>query len=252
MTERLMDGWTGSRGKERSREKIKEVVRWLALFDFSNQSLLAKAYGAEVRGQTVFFRRLEESRLVVVTKAPGLDWKIYSLSQSGMEMARVLLPHLDLKRRRTPSWIQLVHAFSIQGAIMVRRDEISGFMPEKELSKMKANHLPDAVLEYKNGKKVALEVELNHKSVGRIYNIFLSHLKNIHKGHYDQVLYLFSSEQLKNNYEEKYKVNIWPMYIISERGKLVLSPEHRGGFDAAKMVHPTDKFRFICEELYSL
>ncbi|EPZ0824752.1 hypothetical protein ACXJPO_006167, partial [Pseudomonas aeruginosa] len=103
MTERLMDGWTGSRGKERSREKIKEVVRWLALFDFSNQSLLAKAYGAEVRGQTVFFRRLEESRLVVVTKAPGLDWKIYSLSQSGMEMARVLLPHLDLKRRRTPS-----------------------------------------------------------------------------------------------------------------------------------------------------
>lgn len=90
-------------------------MRWLALFDFSNQSLLAKAYGAEVRGQTVFFRRLEESRLVVVTKAPGLDWKIYSLSQSGMEMARVLLPHLDLKRRRTPSWIQLVHAFSIQG-----------------------------------------------------------------------------------------------------------------------------------------
>lgn len=251
MSEHLMDGWSGTRGKERSREKMKEVVRWLALFDFSNQEILAKAYGAEPRGQSAFFRRLEESRLVVVSKAPGLDWKFYSLSQTGMEMARVLLPHLELIKKRMPSWILLIHALSIQHAILSRRDELAAFTPEKDLKGARANHLPDAVLEYKDGRKIALEVELNRKSSARVYNIYLSHLKNINKELYDGVLYIFPNEQLRNQYISKYSEDIWPIYFENERGKLEQKVGENSVF-YSKPVHDANLFAFTVEDMYSI
>ncbi|MNR28548.1 hypothetical protein D3C85_1458760 [compost metagenome] len=62
--------------------------------------------GVDKDGQSAFFKRLEESGFIVAERAPGIRRVIYSLGDAGFEFALMLLPEIDLKRRRRlPSWL---------------------------------------------------------------------------------------------------------------------------------------------------
>lgn len=248
----MVAGWSGARGKTRNQEKTREVVKWLAMFDYSDRASLARMFGAVPRGQGAFFKSLEESKLVIVTKAPGLGITVYGLSDSGFKLAKLLLPHKQLTWRRTPSWSILAHTLTIQKIILDRKAELSGFSPERDLDlkAARANHLPDALLHYPDGRVVALEVELNHKATARIYNIYLSHLKNIQRDIYSEVLYVFPNAQLMKLYQDKHDEVIWPVYVKNERGRLELK-SHLEGFGAVD-VHTAGYFKFITDTVIEL
>ncbi len=246
-----VSSWTRAEALDRGKEKMESVIRWLAWFDYSDRETLADMLGVDANGQSAFFKRLEVSGFVQVEIAPGIRRRIYGLGEAGYEYALMLLPELDLKRRRRlPSWVSLVHSFSVQAAIIRRLPEIESIRPEKTLKHLRTVRLPDAILTMKNGGKIALEVELNHKSSPRVFNIFLSHLKNIRAEHYDRVLYVFPGEALCRLYREKFDLSVWPIYRMRE-GSTRLVLETNRNFDASQ-VHASNLFAFTVEGLYSL
>lgn len=251
MGERLNEGWTGARGRSRNQEKIKEVIKWLAMFDYSDRNTLARMFGAVARGQGAFFKSLEESRLVITTKAPGLGITVYGLSESGFNLAKLYLPHKSLTWRRTPSWNLLVHTLTVQKVLLDRRESVESFSPERDLDlkAARANHLPDALLNYAGGRRVAVEVELSRKSTPRLYNILLSHLKNIQREIYHEVLYVFPNDELMKLYKQKYDEPTWPIYTKNERGRLEM--KRLEGFSALN-VHESGYFKFCVEEAIRL
>ncbi|EOD5601355.1 hypothetical protein ACEOUA_29095 [Pseudomonas aeruginosa] len=243
--------WTRAEAIDRGKAKMEAVIRWLAWFDYADRETLAAMLGVDVNGQSAFFKRLESSGFVQVEIAPGIRRRIYGLGDSGFEYALMLLPELELKRRRRlPAWVSLVHSFSVQAAIIRRMPEIASIRPEKTLKHLRAVRLPDAIITLKDGSTVALEVELNHKSSARVFNIFLSHLKNIRSEHYERVLYVFPGEALCRLYREKFDLPVWPIYRMRE-GSTRLVLETSRNFDAAQ-VHQSSMFTFTVEELYSL
>lgn len=250
-TTNAVSGWGRSAAISRSREKLESVVKWLAWFDYSDRSTIAAMLGVDADGQRAFFKRLEESGFLLVERAPGIDRKIYSLGEAGFEYALMLAPELNLKRRRRlPSWVSMIHSFSVQAAIITRMPDIETLRPEKTLKHLRTVRLPDAILTMKNGTTVALEVELNHKSSPRVYNIFLSHLKNIRGGHYDKVLYLFPNAGLCSLYQEKYDQPIWPIYrLLPETTRLIQDKDR--SFTASP-VHESKLMQFQVEVMYTL
>ncbi|HDZ58176.1 MAG TPA: hypothetical protein ENI17_02860 [Pseudomonas xinjiangensis] len=246
----LISEWSRGSAIDRSRDKLEAVVRWLAWFDYSDRETIAGMLGVAADGQNAFFKKLETSGFVVSDTAPGIRRRILSLADAGFEYARMLVPELDLKRRRRlPSWVSLIHSLSIQVAIIARWSDIESLRPEKTLKHLRAVRLPDAILTFKDGRRVALEVELNHKSTARVYNIYLSHLKNIRAEHYSQVAYVFPNEQLARLYQSKFEQPVWPVYRPGVGAKLMLDTMRT--FDAAP-VHRRELFTFSVEGLYAL
>ena len=244
-------GWGRAAAIDRSRYKVEQVVRWLGWFDYSDRETIAEMLGVAKDGQSAFFKRLESSGFITVDKAPGIRRSIYSLGDAGFEFALMLLPELDLKRRRRlPSWVSLIHTLSVQAAIIARMPDVKEVRPEKTLKHLRAVRLPDAILTMADGSVVALEVELNHKSSARVYNIFLSHLKNIRNENYQRVIFVFPNEGLCRLYREKFDQPMWPIYRATPGStKLVL--DQRQSFNAHQ-VHDSDLFRFQSEGMYSL
>lgn len=243
-----IEKWKGKKGVERNKDKIQNIVIWLGIYDYSNQQLLSAVNDVNFRGQAKFFSQLESSGLVATSKAPGLPFKIYKLSEAGLEMARFLLPEQEIVKKKIPSWIYLVHSFSIQKAMLARRDEVEMFLPEKSIDGLK--HKPDGIMVLKDGSKVALEVELSKKSNPRIFSIYILHLRNIRENHYDKVLYLFQNENLKDLYSKNCSEPIWPVYVLNEKRKLVLHTT-QSSFDA-KSSNAMSLFEFKTEDLYQL
>lgn len=240
----------GEGARERGKEKLERVILWLGLFDYSDRKTLAAMLGVNERGQHAFFSRLEKSGFLMTDRAPGISTKIYSLAEPGYDLAGMLLPELELKRRRRlPSWVSLVHSFSIQTAVIRRLDDIEKIQPEKALQALRAVRLPDAVLTMRDGSRIALEVELNHKSTARVYHMFLAHLRNIRKEHYSRVLYLFPTEVLANVYRRKFMEPRWPVYRLNDNRRLVFDSSRTY---EAEQVQQSGLFSFHTEELYQL
>lgn len=247
----MAGGWGRTAALDRSRDKVESVVRWLGWFDYSDRDTIAAMLGVAVDGQSAFFKRLEASGFITADKAPGIRRVIYGLGDAGFEFAQMILPELDLKRRRRlPSWVSLIHTLSVQAAIIRRLGGIVSVKPEKTLKHLRAVRLPDAILIAEQGAPVALEVELNHKSNARVYNIFLSHLKNIRNENYGSVDFIFPNENLCRLYREKFEQPLWPIYR-SSAGSTKLVLDMKQSFDATK-IHDSGLFRFQTEELYSL
>jgi len=244
-------GWTRASAIDRSKDKLESVIRWLGWFDYSDRETIASMLGVSKDGQSAFFKRLEESGFLCSEKAPGIRKVIYSLGDAGFEYALMLLPEIDLKRRRRlPSWVSLVHTFSVQAAVIARLEKIESIKPEKTLKHLRAVRLPDAILKMNDGTTVALEVELNHKSSARVYNIFLSHLKNIRNNNYERVVYLFPNDSLCRLYREKYDQPRWPIYT-AKAGSTRLVMNAQQSFDA-EHVRGSGLFQFQTEDMYSL
>lgn len=244
-------GWTRPQAVDRGQQKITDVIRWLGWFDYSDRATLAAMLGVSKDGQSAFFKRLEASGFVTIDQAPGIRKAIYTLGDAGFEYASMLLPELELKRRRRlPAWVTLIHSFSVQAAVVARMSDVASIKPEKALKYLRAIRLPDAILTLKDGTQVALEVELNHKSSARVYSIYLSHLKNIRNNHYDRVVYLFPNHGLCELYRDKFVQPVWPIYRSSGAGgKLVQDPQQ--SFNSAA-IQEGNLFTFDVETMYSL
>lgn len=244
-------GWSRAAAIDRSRDKVESVIRWLGWFDYSDKETIADMLGVARNGQGAFFKKLEASGFITAEKAPGIRRVIYGLGDAGFEFAQMLLPELELKRRRRlPAWVSLIHSLSIQVAIINRLHDIQAIRPERTLKHLRAVRLPDAIITMNDGKMVALEVELNHKNTARVYNVFLSHLKNIHNENYQKVIFIFPNDALRRLYREKFDQPIWPIYR-QRPGSTKLVLDEKNTFNATQL-HDSELFEFRAEETYKL
>lgn len=242
--------WKRSSALERNREKTKEVIKWLGIHDYSNSLLLSELCNVKNKGQGAFYKSLEKEGLIKSNTAPGLPFKVYVLTQNGLDMARVLLPNHVVIKKKIPSWIYLVHSFSIQKYVLDRRNDIVDFIPEKSLPTEEMKHKPDGLLIYQDGKKEAIEIELTKKSTPRIYNIYISHLRNIKNEIYEKVTYIFNDDILRKHYENLCGQPLWPVYIMNDNKKLIKSHKAENLDVAAMQAHSS--FSFGTRELYKL
>ena len=241
----------GHKSHQRGKDKIEQVVRWLAMFDYSDRQTIARMLGVSAVGQAAFFQKLPDTGFFSVEPVPGMRRALFSLTDTGHEYASMLSPDVVFKRRkRMPAWIYLVHSLSIQAAVLNRGDSVRTFRTEKTLGGLKATHVPDAVVCMEDGTDIALEVELSQKSNGRIYHIFLAHLRNMSEGHYKRVMYLFNNDGLAQLYRAKFEATKWPIYRIDPK-------THKLGLDATRTFDATgvierQTFTFAKEPLYDL
>lgn len=242
--------WGGDHSHERGRTKIESVLKWLAYFDYSDSTLLSRMLGVQKQGQGAFFNRMIKEGSLHSIKMPAIRHRIFCLGKTGVDRAKVLLPEVYIgKPKINPSWVKIAHLFSIQAAIINRLHLLDNFLPEKAMSKMfHAKHVPDALLTYKNGNRVALEVELSHKAASRIYHIYLSHVKNIQNKGYDHVEYVFQNEGLSEMYQEKYDSETWPIYQRDQKKRRLVLQDRE--FTAKSNVQGLFDFKY--EQLYDL
>lgn len=238
--------------KRRADEKKDTILKWLYQYNVSTQRLMAALLNVDERGQYQFFTRLRKSKFVDTTQHEALGREqLYRLTNDGMaEAARI--HGYALSRPAHISHQVLMHDLTVQAAV-IRRLEIPvgeageiarlidyvserNFISEGKDGASAHGKKPDALLIYPNY-KIALELELSHKNNSRIYYNFLNHLKNIRDEHYNAVAYVFSSQKLRDLYEQKFLQPEWPVYGVGRMNRLVrsptnftLKPEHRRFF----------------------
>lgn len=97
-------------------------------------------------------------------------------------------------------------------------------------------------------RKIALEVELTAKPDIQIYKSFTQHLQAIQDGLYDEVVYIFRKEMMKQYYEKRFLKEIWPRYHKEDEHKKWHRSEKSLWVDHTS-IRPL--FSFVVEELFN-
>lgn len=204
--------FSGSKSRQRGRDKIDMAINWLRCFDYSDIYLLSRYLDVDANGQRNFYAKLEKEGVVASLKLPLIRRRLYCLDRLGRERAQTLHPTEPLKKvSGKPNWGKLAHLFAIQAAVLNRLSQMDEFVAEKFLvNHFKTKHIPDALL-VRNNERTALEVELSHKADMRIFFIFLNHIKNLSNDEYERVHYIFQDAGLMKLYQEKFDRPEWPM-----------------------------------------
>lgn len=239
-------------GNKRGRryEKIGLVVKWLANFDYSTLELIGKVLNVDYRGQSAFFKKLVTDDILERSYLPGTRIGVYSLGKEGFGLASLYCPELIIKeKKKKPSLITLVHTFSIQSLIANMHDKIKDFQSEKYLMGLNMARRPDAIVIMNDGKKVALEVEINRKTTDKIYYNFVNHIRDIKNSLYNSVEYYFNDASVAKLYISIYETPLWLIYKKSPTGGRLVKSE--GSFDASS-IHDGSLFKFTTKEMFTL
>ncbi|NWA64055.1 hypothetical protein HX773_24465 [Pantoea sp. B9002] len=244
-----MSFFTGNK-RGRRVEKIEKVVRWLAEFDYSTGELIGRSIGVDYRGQSAFFKTLIDDGIVVKDYIPGTRLTVYSLGSDGYGLASMYCPELDIKeKKKKPSLITLVHAFCIQSLVIDLLPDIDSFKGEKALQTLKLARRPDAIVTKKDGKRIALEVEINRKSTDKIYFNYVNNIRDIKSSLYDSVAYYFNDDAVCRIYTAIYETPRWPIFKKNPTGGRLIKMEN--SFDP-QAVFEGDFFSFTVKDMYRL
>ncbi|NQD63309.1 hypothetical protein HP459_18190 [Enterobacter sp. CM29] len=217
-------------------EKRRRVILWLAKFGFSTRDLLSRMLNVNVNGQGDFFKRLADEGITKETYVPGTRKRVLTLSNDGIEEAKLSNPTLAVRQFRRFPLHTLIHSYSIQSFLTAQKG-IKDFYSETELAKEKYERRPDLLIINSNDVKIAVEIELTQKDTNRIYHNFYAHSLDWQKGRFDHVMYLFTSAEVQKNYAELYDKNPWPKFVttdgnvrhISRVGSVDPKPIHEHG-----------------------
>lgn len=240
--------FAGGDRRARGKEKIENILLWLVEFHYSTPSILSKMLHVKVRGQGAFFRRLLNQGLIRQVPIPMLSERLLMLTPFGKERA-AMLTEKALDYVTEPSKIALsnvVHTLSVQAAVIHRYEPGVIVISERHLPYDDRSKLPDAVI-VSGGIATALEVELTHKKIARIYRGFIDHAKAVKHGSYARVEYIFPSQSLCANYSGKFESESWPIVKYSAAQKLVKTGKV---FSPHTDPHFRHSFKFTTEALY--
>lgn len=245
----VMSFFTGNK-RGRRVEKIEKVVGWLAQFDYSTGELIGRSIGVDYRGQSAFFKTLLDDGIIVRDYIPGTRLSVYSLGSDGFGLASMYYPELVIReKKKKPSLITLVHTFSIQSLIISLLPVIDSFKSEKALQALNLARRPDAIVMKKDGKRIAIEVEINRKATDKIYFNYVNHIRDIKSEFYDSVAYYFNDDSVCNIYKAIYETPRWPVFKKNPSGGRLIKLEN--SFDP-EAVFEREFFTFTVKDMYTL
>lgn len=234
--------------RKRGREKIDDVVRWVAEYRYSTVQILSRMLGVNPGGQGAFFKRLVDQGILQRVSAPRVNAMIYLLTQEGKQMAWGMEEKYD-SYRTEPSKITFSvvnHNLCMQLAVLERLKTGMVHTCDRYLYFTDRDKLPDVLLEFE-GKKTALEIELEPKNINRVYRAFYDHINAMRNGHYDRVEYVFSTATLCNRYKAKFDASEWPK-VERKAGKL---RQAEGVFEPDKIKGLRERFTFVVQNFDS-
>ncbi|MBQ0619617.1 hypothetical protein MJ636_013000 [Proteus mirabilis] len=210
--------------KTLSQEKTKKVVLLLAKFGFSTRKIICDLLGASYSGQNVFFKKLQHESLIIANKRSGFLSDIYTLSSDGFDLAKHYQPDSKFTFRRKLSFPNIVHALSIQQFLVNSLNKFSDYQSESELSVMNFHRRPDLMVFTNDNKKMAIEIELNQKSVSQVEYNFFQHYRDWKLNRFDSVCYVFDNEVIMKKYisifsKDKWKTHDFFLGKLKETGE---------------------------------
>lgn len=211
----MLDTSLSHLAKSRHEEKRLEILRWLSYFHYSTADILCSLLGIKNKN---IFSKLQKANLIKSVKTDAIYHDLWMLTRLGLEIAREFVPEaarysLD-GSRISPRLVR--HNLSLQMYLIAQGEKVTKITPEKCLNFPEVNKLPDALVQV-DGRRVALEIERNHKSDSRIYMALYGHALAIGKyNYYDVVTYVFPTDSLKFKYLKLFNCDEWPLYEYVE------------------------------------
>lgn len=256
--------------KEKRREKLENVVVFLARWQYSTRSILAYYLGVEERGQTNFFKYLDDSGLVFsktqfwMPKKGGSKEReaIYGLSSKGLEFARSILGpikyYVKIERLKYPRFRHHIVSQILFIQEFGSSDHSYDFYGFESESQYKVNFeivpgvnkVPDFLIVAPgygvNDKHVArvrtsIEVEITQKYKNKVYDAFRRIYTDIDQGRYRACQFWFEDEKTKKFYETVYREPEWKFGF-----KPQIDPESgRRTFEATELYPVSDDMRLF-------
>lgn len=219
-------------GHQRHKEKVKEFISWLLVFHHSTDKIILHSMGLRQQGQQNFLRFLKQANLVRYMKVPHARQRLVMLSPEGKRYALMLGEDLASKAMgysTEPSKVafsQLIHHLSVQKYVAnlcgEEGDKIIKYMSTKTLDfAIDKGKKPDAVIEYDNGERVAIEIELTRKPPARVIRGYCDNIKHFEAGYYKKVIYVFGSESLRDRYQLLLEQDEWAIHKVNDERRLV-------------------------------
>jgi DNA-binding MarR family transcriptional regulator len=236
--------------RQRYEDKLDKILELLVQFHHSTRHLLLLRLGLATHSHHTYFKKLEKKGILRRAETFTIRSRtVFMLTPLGKELAAEKMIDNVINYTTDASKINhssLRHDLAVQKAVITRLHEYDKFMSEKFLPniKLKDKKKPDAFLE-KNKSITALEVELTAKSDQRIFRALNSHAQALLNQHYQQVLYIFPSNTLKNYYQERFNQQSWPVYQQNEHGFWI---RHSNDFFPEKHPSLCENFKFIYEK----
>ncbi|RUT64124.1 hypothetical protein CKG00_18515 [Morganella morganii] len=170
------------------------------------------------------------------------------LTKSGFEYAKYLLPSSNLVYRKTLSLPYLNHSLNIQQFVVEKREVIKSHLSESELIPMSLSRQPDLLATMKNNQVIAVEMELTQKNAARIQYNYASAFRDIERGCYHNVIYVFTDANVLRFYKTVYNQESWNTYQIQVDKKL----RQVGVFSPAELKQRYGEFVFNLQDPYKL
>lgn len=240
--------------RERFRVKAHFVTEWIMACQFSTPKVLCRALGLKRSSQTNFFSSLQKLGFFTIVQSGLVRENVWILSKDGLRYADIHFCKPD-NAYISPSRVvnsTTIHSLSIQVALIQRvsMEQPFSFTFDKFITHLPRGKHPDALYQ-KNGKTVALEIELIQKSSNRIYLAYLEHIENMKAGHYSSVEYVFPTEALMRIYQRRFNALLWPDCYREKHG----SVKHKMNNGKPVMIDMENSrilslFTFTFEELY--
>lgn len=231
----------------RGQEKRREILLWLAEYQYSTITIMSQFLGLNSAGQWAFFNRLIDTGLLHRFGVPTVGEKIFLLTREGKELAAGLTEKA-LNCITEPARIPVAtvrHNLCVQRAVLERLKKNMGTEHtfERHLYFTDRDKLPDALLTF-DGQSTALEIELSHKNTNRIFRAFFDHIKAMQGKYYYDVEYVFCNETLCQNYLKKFNQKEWPRVERSD-GRL---RQTGMTFEPDTVPSLKDRFRFVVQD----
>ncbi|NIH07048.1 hypothetical protein [Providencia rettgeri] len=194
------------------RKKIERTVIWLAHFGYSSRHMIAKMLNVKPTNIYVFFKKLIELNYVNVYSFSPANHKIVMLTSEGYKFARTLIPAVKIIERKRLSFPNIVHSYAIQDYLISKFDSVDSYLSESDIYSFDFYRRPDLIMKMKTRMNIAVEIELNQKSIAQIEYNFMQHIKDIKNNRYDCVFYVLPSDAIKRAYLSVYQKDVISVY----------------------------------------
>lgn len=220
-------------------QKMNAVIIWLARFGYSTRKMLCLMLDIKIPSSTRFFNKMVDNGFIKMHSFSPSNHKIVMLTDEGYEIARFLLQDKRIIERRRLSFPNIMHSYSIQSFLVSNLKNIDSYLTEMDMAQENFYRRPDLIFN-SNGESVAVEVELNQKTNAQIEYNYMQHIRDTERKRFDYVIYLFSSEGVKDKYEQMYKKDSINTYE-SFQGKL-----KKVGVYNMNLAHEKEMIKFFC------
>lgn len=227
----------GLDNKGRHEEKTRIALEWIVTYRFSNQEIISALLGHKnAKVCSRFFKNLFDKELIQAVEHSEGKLLIMLTNKGASYIDGACRPRTreHTRKERIESKKEIRHDLLVQKCAL-RWVTLSSEIVDGRLTKFRGIR-PDSLFFYKDSQvPVSIEYERTKKSDDDIKRLLIRYKEAIINGHIASVIFYFSSETLKNIYENHFKCSEF-------RLKSVTVSKGKDGKELKKTSYDTVKF----------